>query len=116
MKTSEIISLDLREEGNEEIIQKVLRKIKPFDRCNKEKVSFELLEKFVSKVCRKYLVCTQYIMISRFNEYDYYTMSLRNDETGSWMCSIYGLTIYEIFAKASIFLYSKVKSDEIAER
>ena len=49
MKTEDIINLDCRKEENKEIIQKVLRKIKPLSRypdgCD---IPFEAIEKAIT--------------------------------------------------------------------
>ena len=55
MKTEDIINLDCRKEENKEIIQKVLRKIKPLSRypdgCD---IPFEAIEKAITVMCKKY--------------------------------------------------------------
>lgn len=115
MTTEQILFLDLRKEENFEIIQKVLKKIKPFSKCE-EKVDIDLLDKYIDKVCRKYYVCSQYMMISRLDDKNIYTISFRDETSGSWIDSVYGITVYEVFAKSAIFLFSKVKRGEIKLR
>lgn len=54
MTTKQVLDLDCREEENREIIQKVLRQIKPLSNCLEEQVPFEKLEKCLYVLCKNY--------------------------------------------------------------
>lgn len=115
MTTEQVLGLDMRDEGSKEKLQMVLKKIKPFSKEDGE-VRLELIEKFLLKVCRKYVIKIQYIMPSMLSDTMYYSLSVKRDDTNEWLGSVYGKTIYEVLAKAAIMLYSKVKKEGIPER
>lgn len=115
MTTDQILSLDMRDAESAEKLQKALKKIKPFSK-EEGKVRLELIEKFLLKICRKYVLKIQYIMPSMLTETMYYSLSVKRDDTHEWQGSVYGMTIYEVFAKAAVLLYSKVKKENIPER
>ena len=55
MTTKEVMNLDYREEENQEIIQKVLRQIKPLSRYSDEcEIPFEAIEKAIVVMSKKY--------------------------------------------------------------
>ena len=55
MTTSQVINLDYRKEENQEIIQRVLRQIKPLSRYSEEyEIPFSALEKAITVMCKKY--------------------------------------------------------------
>lgn len=114
MTTEQILALDMRVDGNREKLQKVLSKIKPFAKY--EKVPLEMIEKLIGKMCRKYNVRVQYMFITRNDDCDYYTLSVKRDDTHEWIGSVYGITLYEVFAKLAVMLYALVKKGEIPER
>lgn len=119
MTTSEIMNLDFRKEESQEIIQRVLRKIKPLAKCSDEEtIPLEMLEKVVRVVCLKYSVYVHYI-----------TQSVHaNDEETIWCATfvcdtnmkdidkVYGINMYELFAKMSIKLHSLIRSEKLEIR
>lgn len=111
MKTNEL--LGLKYEGNEETFQKVLHKIKPFQNFSSD-VPFEMLETLIGKYCRKYTVMPMYITPTYIpGEQNIYCVKLRNTGTLEDTNFIYGSSMYEIFAKMSIKIYSMVKNEKI---
>lgn len=113
MTTKQILQLDCRNVANQKVIQKVLRQIKPLSRYSvEEKVPFEAIEKAVNVMSKNYPM--------RVREFSADPMSNRKDTI--WQASLidektleeigiaYGLSIYEVFAKTAILMYSKVKS------
>ena len=65
MRTDQILNLDYREEESKEIIQKVLRKIKPLSRYSlDEDVPIEALEKLIKVMVHKYEITPQWINIT----------------------------------------------------
>lgn len=112
MTTKEVMNLDCRKEENKRIIQKVLRQIKPLSRYSDEDdVPFEAIEKAVNVMSKKYAM--------RIREF--YADVLSNDKGTIWKATIvndvnlktidtvFGITLYEVFAKAAIRLYAEVK-------
>ena len=81
MKTIELLNLDCTKEENAEIIQKALKKIKPFSNI-KGKVDLELLEKYISKVTVKYHIMIQWITPTFTDKIDsMYSISFKRTDT-----------------------------------
>lgn len=120
MKLEDIVCLDFRKEENKRIIQKALRKIKPFEGIDlDEEVPIEKLEKFVFFVCKKYSVRVQYMFFPSFSKYSdvmTYTLSVKRDDNHDWICSVKAVTIYEVFAKVCLVLYYMAKKKKVPER
>ena len=118
MSTDEIMDLDFREEKSKKIIQKCLRKIKPFAKYSEEEnVPQDMLEKFLCKMSIKYNVYPQYITpIFLKNEEIQYAICIKRTDTEEWMGSIYSCCLYELMAKACIKVYSEIKSKDIPKR
>ena len=118
MKTNEILELDYREKENKQIIQKALLNIKPLSKFSDEKqVPLESLEKLLHMICSKYKVWLRYISQD----------PRASDDGDIWRCeviyennlhheNIYGICIYEIFAKLVIFLWSEKKKNKLEQR
>lgn len=113
MKLEDIMNLNFEDDKSYEIMQKALKKIKAFSKY--EDISLEQLEKFVTKIVCKYDVILHYIMISKVDNRLLYSLSTRN-EKGKWLGTVYGISLYEIYAKLSIKLYSMVKNEEVMKR
>ena len=112
MTTNQIINLDCREKKNQEIIQKVLKKIKPLLKYSDEnEVPFGALEKVIMAMCKKYCVCIKEIVpdVWSNDKHIIYRATLINDTNFKIIGKVYGISIYEVFAKIAIKLYSEVK-------
>ena len=118
MKTEEILNLDYRKEKDKEIIQKVLRKIKPLSKfSDDEEIPLEAIEKAIKVMVNKYEVIPQWVMMS-FHEEDrcIYSISLKTTDDGKWIGNTYGICLYEVFAKLAIKMYSEIKLGNIAKK
>ena len=113
MTLDEIMNLSCKDDEGKVKLNKALRKIKTFR--DYEEISLEQLEKFVKKVVYKYDVTLQYITISRMDGRLIYTLSTKNDK-GEWLGTVYAISMYELFAKLSIKLYSMIKNEEVKKR
>lgn len=117
MKTEQILNLDFREEESKEIIQKVLRKIKPLSKYSDEEVPLEAIEKVVRVLSEKYEIVPQWISVFYIpNTKNCYSVSVKTTTNHEWLGTIYGICLYELFAKLAIKMYSEVKSGKIQER
>lgn len=117
MKTDQILNLDFREEKSKEIIQKVLRKIKPLSKYpDGEDIPLEKIEKVVIVLTRKYEITPQWINMSyRSNECGIYSVGVKTTTDHKWLGNVYGICLYEVFAKLAIKMYSEIKSGNIPE-
>lgn len=115
MKTEQILNLDFRKEENREIIQKVLRKIKPLSKySDEEQIPLEAIEKLVRVLCQKYMITPQWMMMTYKAGIDnIYSISVKTTTKHEWLGNVHGMCLYEVFAKLSIKMYSEIKSGRI---
>lgn len=115
MKTEEILNLDYRKEENQEIIQKVLRKIKPLSKYSDESnIPIEAIEKLVRVLVQKYEITPQWMSMSYFEPIlGIYSIGVKTTTDHKWLGTVYGMCLYEVFAKLAIKMYSEVKSGNI---
>lgn len=112
MTTKQIINLDYREKENQEIIQKVLRQIKPLskypDGCD---IPFSALEKAITVMCKKYMMRVRELTpdVWSNDNYTIWRAILINETNLKTIDMVYGISLYEVFAKTAIRLYAEVK-------
>ena len=112
MTTKEVMNLDCRKEENCKIIQKVLRQIKPLSKFSDEKdIPFEAIEKAVTVMCKKYRMrVREFSSDVQANEKHTIWRATLIDETDYKIIEdVFGITLYEVFAKVAIRLYAEVK-------
>lgn len=108
MTTHDILQLDCRTDKNKEIIQRVLRKIKPLANCSEEQVPLHKIERCMQILCKKH----DYVVTL-------YADPSSNDKSIIWRCAViqygrsvtsgvnvYGCSVYEAIAKATVLMYS----------
>lgn len=109
MTTNQIMELDCREEENKEIIQKVLKKIGPLSKYSEEEqVPFEKVEKLVTILSKRYNMRVRDFVPdvwSNSNE-SIWRATIIDDNNLRAIKLVYGLSVYEVFAKAAICMYS----------
>ena len=123
MKTEQILNLDYRKEESQEIIQKVLRKIKPLSKYSDESnIPIEAIEKLIRVLVQKYEITPQWMTMSYFEptiglySIDVKTTDVKTTIDHKWLGTVYGICLYEVFAKLAIKMYSEVKSGKIPVR
>lgn len=118
MKTEQILNLDYRKEESQEIIQKVLRKIKPLSKYSDESnVPIEAIEKLIRVLVQKYEITPQWMTMSYFEPIlGIYSIGIKTTTEYEWLGTVYGMCLYEVFAKLAIKMYSEVKSGNIPVR
>ena len=112
MTTKEILNLDYRDEKNKKIIQKVLKQIKPLSKYSDEdEIPFSAIEKANAVMCKKYMIRINTITpdITANTEHMVWKASLTNDTNLKTIDVVYGISLYEMFAKVAIRLYAEVK-------
>ena len=118
MKTEQILNLDYRKEESQKIIQKVLRKIKPLSKySDKSDVPIEAIEKLIRVLVQKYEITPQWMTMSYFEPaLGIYSIGVKTTTENEWLGTVYGMCLYEVFAKLAIKMYSEVKSGKIPTR
>lgn len=116
MSTKQVLNLDCRKEENQKIIQKVLRQIKPLSKySDEENIPFSAIEKAITVMCKKYCMrigeLTPDVLAN--DKHIIWKAKLIN-ETNSKIIdnvidNVYGISLYEVFAKSAIRLYAEVK-------
>lgn len=115
MKTQDILELDYRKEENKNIIQKVLRKIKPLSKYSDEEIiPFEKLEKLILKISQKYEYSPEFHISSYTHIYYGFIKNMSNDRI--IYEKVYGICIYELYAKMAIKMYSDIKQNKVKIR
>lgn len=111
MKTENIMNLDCREDENQEIIQRVLRQIKPLSKYPDGDIPLSAIEKAIYVMCKKYCMrirdFTPDVWSNKNNTI--WRATIVNDITLEIIDLVYGLSIYEVFAKSAIRLYAEVR-------
>ena len=111
MTTKQILELDFREEENQEIIQKVLRQIKPLSKySDEEDIPFEAVEKAIVIMSKKYnMRIREFVPDVWTNKIETIWRVIIIDERNlSTAAIVYGISIYEVFAKCAIQMYAMV--------
>lgn len=119
MKTNSILELDCRDEDNMEVIQEVLRQLKPLSKYSDDEIiPIEALEKVIRIMTRKYLVRIRSIMpdIWANKEYDIWRCEVVNDHNLELIGNVYGVSLYEVMAKTAILIYSQIKKERLEHR
>ena len=118
MKTEQILNLDYRKEESQEIIQKVLRKIKPLSKYSDESsIPIEAIEKLIRVLVQKYEITPQWMTMSYFEPIiSIYSIGVKTTAEHEGLGTVYGMCLYEVFAKLAIKMYSEIKSGKIPER
>lgn len=118
MKTVDILALDCKDENNIKILNKFLYKIKPIEKITKgvkyEQIPLEMLEKTLHGIMIKYKYRMQWISnYFEDNKFIYYSVSLCCDreKQGDWIGVVYGVTLWELIAKAIIKIYADIKKN-----
>lgn len=112
MTTKEVMNLDYRKEENQEIIQKVLRQIKPLSRYSDEdEIPFEAIEKAIVVMSKKYNMRVREFTPDVWSNDDHtiWRAILINEINYKTIDTVFGITLYEVFAKVAIRLYAEVK-------
>lgn len=112
MNTKQILNLDYREPENQEIIQKVLRQIKPLSRFSEENdIPLSAIERAISVMCKKYNIRVSNIVSDVYGNDTFIIWSAciiteHNYKTAE---TVHGISMYELMSKAAIALYAEVK-------
>lgn len=118
MKTEEILNLDYRKEEVKEIIQKVLRKIKPLSKFSEEQdIPLEAIEKCIRIISQKYDIVPQWMVMSLYESaVNIYSIGVKTSTDHKWLGNVYGMCLYEVFAKLAIKMYSEAKQGNVGIR
>lgn len=122
MTTKEVVGLDCTVDENMEILQKVLRQIKPLSRYSEE-VPLWAVEKVIHSMCRKYKLWVKEIAQDPWSnaKFDIWRVTLVEDDlekASEWgkIKPVFGVTIYEALAKTAILIYSMIKTGKAGIR
>jgi hypothetical protein len=112
MTTKEVLNLDCRSLENKIKLQSCLLKIPQLKECTldgRKPITLEMLENYVSLMCRKYSVIVNYITPNYIDsQVDIYCISIKNLKQDS-VKFVYANSIYEAYCKISIAIYADFK-------
>lgn len=122
MTTKEVIGLDCTVDENMEILQKVLRQIKPLSKYSEE-VPQWAVEKVIHSMCHKYKLWVKEIVQDPWSnaKFDIWRVTLVEDgleKASEWgkIKPVFGATTYEALAKTAVLIYSMIKSGKAGIR
>lgn len=110
-----VIEGDFRDDETKASAQDWLLKINVLSKRTPEgeKVKFEDIEQLIIKLQKKYGHKMQWInLILIDGEKPWYSVSIRDENTKSWVKTLYGITMYELYAKVALFLYAYTRKEE----
>lgn len=118
MTTQELLDLDYYVEENKTLIQKALRKIKPFSKYEMDKeIPLLKLEMLVSKYQHKYCLMINYITPTYIpEERNTYCASIKRTDTMKYLENVYATSLYELFAKLCIKFYYEVEKRNVPQQ
>ena len=119
MRVRDILQLDYKEEENKEVIQNMLKKIKPFSKYEDEDVEMSKIEKFIGVATKKYDLYVRDIMFASIvtdNNEILYNLHLYRESDLQIICEIYGCELYELMAKTAIYIYALIKNEKVRKR
>ena len=112
MNVKQVINLDYRNPKNKEIIKKVLSEIKPLSRfSDEEEVPMWAIEKAIAVMCKKYNMRISNITSDIFGNDTciIWKGDIITEHNYKTVGTVYGISMYELFAKAAIILHDEVK-------
>lgn len=112
MNVKQVINLDYRNPKNKEIIKKVLSEIKPLSRfSDEEEIPMWAIEKAIAVMCKKYNMRFSNITSDIFGNEAYiiWKGDIITEHNYKTVGTVYGISMYELFAKAAIVLHDEVK-------
>ena len=112
MNVKQVINLDYRNPKNKEIIKKVLSEIKPLSRfSDEEEVPMWAIEKVIAVMCKMYNMRFSNITSDIFGNDTYiiWKGDIITEHNYKTVGTVYGISMYELFAKAAIVLHDEVK-------
>ena len=121
MEIEAALNLDYRDDDNKKIIQEMLKKIKPLSKFSDSKqVPIDSIEKLCKTIVQKYNLSVSQMKISYSQtEIPIYSIDIKNEKQNKLdklEGSIYGMCLYETFAKLGIKLYSEVTQGNVTKR
>lgn len=111
-KMDKMLYLNCRDEEGLEKLNNILLNLKPFKKC--EEVEIKQLEAVLTKLHRKTKqIRISYIMPTFTKDEQYYSASVMNNNKSGLERSkhIYANSIWELYAKATIYMYISVKEE-----
>lgn len=125
MKTEQLIMLDCTKEGNKELLNKFLWKVKPVakllekNNINKSQTApIEILEQVIHGLCERYQYSLQQIWTYREEEkFTFYSLGIirnfdkENNNCNKWIGNVTGKTLWEIVAKGIIKIYADIRRE-----
>lgn len=111
MKLIDIVNQKYETGQGKEIIRKALLMIPPLSKYSEEEIPIEALEKAISIMCKKYQARINSISpdIMASEKRIIWRGTIIHDNDLKTISVFYGVSIYEVFAKATIIIYSLVK-------
>ena len=112
MNTKQVINLDYRDPKNQKVIQKVLKEIKPLSRfSDEEEIPMWAIEKVITVMCKKYNMRISGITSDVYGSDTHiiWRADIVTEHNYKTVGTVFGISMYELFAKAAIVFHEEVK-------
>ena len=113
MTTNQLLNLDFSSQDNRKKLFKALRLIPPLAKIPEDEIEPYHLEKALHIMCNKYnmFVHIQQDPVSG-DGYDIWSCQIYSTRTLNELGKIYGTTLFEVFVKVNIAVYSEVRKQK----
>lgn len=114
-KLIEVVEGDFRYQDYETEAQRWLLKIDVLRKRTPEgeKVKLEDIEQLIIRLQKKYGHKMQWISLTMLeNERPWYSVCIVDAHTKDWAKTVYGITIYELYAKVALFLFAYTRKED----
>ena len=113
MTTNQLLNLDFRELENRKKLFKALRLIPPLSKIPEDEIEPYHLEKALHIMCNKYNMFTRIQQDPVSGDgYDIWSCQIYNTNTLSELGKVYGISLFEVFIKVNIAVYSEVRKQK----
>ena len=116
MKTKDLLELDFRKSESEKIMQSALRRVQPLSKLPEGRIPLGKLERLLFLFQVKYEVEVSNMTLSYSEDQPIYCLKSKGVLSDQANHAVYGITLYEVFSKAIVAIWSDIKSGKINKR
>jgi hypothetical protein len=104
-----VLYIDCRTPEGAYKLSKALKKLPMIK--SEEDLQTDMLEKYIKKIEKKYMIHLAYVMRSIVDCEDHYSFMIKHYITHSWLKTIYAETMWEGHAKTLFFMYFYIEDE-----
>jgi hypothetical protein len=116
-KIEAVLKLDCRISQNNDILKNSILEIPQINKKTQgdtKKITLQLLEKYISLMCRKYTILINYITPNYIDgQDDIYCVSIKNTANEKYHLFLYANSINEAYSKMALAIYDLYSKNEL---